>query len=263
MSSPTIDPFVDEHGEARIIRGVSALSNAPRVAELAGMVGFDTIWIEVEHGPVSWNDVEILCMAAKAGGSFPSVRIPGNDRENILRSLESGAEFVVVPMINTAADAQQLVEHGKFPPLGRRGFNTRSRGLQYGMQGTAVEHQAANQRTHLFAQIESLEAVQNVDAICQVEGLTGIVVGPGDLSSDMGHPGEFTNPKVIAVVEDVMRAARTAGKHAGLVMVPGPMLDAAVAAGCDLLYSGTDLASLVTSWQGLLQTLPQTAQGPS
>lgn len=256
MTNSVIDPFVNEHGEARVVRGVSVLSNAPRVAELAGMVGFETIWIEVEHGPASWTDVEMLCMAARAGGCFPTVRIPGNDRQDILRSLEAGAEFVVVPMINTAVDAQQIVEHGKFPPLGRRGFNTRSRGLQYGLRGTAVEHAAANERTHLFAQIESLEAVRNLEAICEVEGLTGIVVGPGDLSADMGHPGEFTNPDVIAVVEGVMRTARAAGRHAGLVMVPGPMLDAAVAAGCDLLYSGTDLASLVSSWDTLLKTLP-------
>ncbi len=260
MSHPAIDPFVDEHGRSRIVRGVSVLSNAPRVAELAGMLGIDTVWIEVEHGSVSWSEVEMLCMGARAGGCVPTVRIPSNEREPILRSLEVGAQIVVVPMIDNASDAQKIVEYGKFPPLGRRGFNTRSRGLQYGLRGTDVEQQAANQRTHLFAQIESLEAVQNVETICQVEGLAGIVVGPGDLSADMGHPGEFTNPELIANVEHVMRAARSAGKHAGLVMAPGPMLEAAAGAGCDLMYCGTDLASLVSSWDTLMKSLPQPAQ---
>ena len=262
MSHPAIDPFVDEHGRSRIVRGVAVLSNAPRVAELAGMLGIDTVWIEVEHGAAGWSEVELLCMGARAGGSLPTVRISSNDRQEILRSLEAGAQIVVVPMIDNAADAQKIVEYGKFPPLGRRGFNTRSRGLQYGLRGSAVEQQSANQRTHLFAQIESLEAVQNVEAICQVEGLAGIVVGPGDLSADMGHPGEFTNPELIATVERVIQTARSAGKHAGLVMAPGPMLEAAVGAGCDLMYCGTDLASLVTSWESLLKSLPQPEKRP-
>ena len=256
MSHSASDPFVDEHNRARIVRGVSVLTNAPCLTELAGLLGFETVWIDVEHGSASWTEVQSLCVAAQASGCIPTVRISSNERDPVLRSLEAGAQIVVVPMINNATDAERIVEYGKFPPVGRRGFNTRSRGLHYGLRGAVAEQAAANESTHLFAQIESLEAVQNVEAICQVPGLTGIIVGPGDLSADMQRPGEFTDPQLIATVETVIRTARAAGRHAGIVIAPGVMLDAAVAAGCDLMYCGTDLAGVASSWETLLDSLP-------
>lgn len=256
MALQVVDPFVDDRGRPRILRGVAIQSNAPRVAELAGMVGFETIWIDVEHGAVSWTEVENLCLGAEAAGCIPTARIPSNGRRDVLRSLEAGAQIVVVPMIDNAAEAEKIVEYGKFPPLGRRGFNLRSRGLQYGLSQSGLALEEANQRTYLFAQIESKEAVANVEAICNVSGLAGIVVGPGDLSADMGRPGAFTDPEVIATVESVVRTARSLGKHAGVVIGPGPMLDAAIAAGCDLTYCGSDIGSMTASWKCLLETVP-------
>ena len=159
-------------------------------------------------------------------------------------------------MIDDVDQAKQIVQYGKFPPLGRRGFNFRSRGLQYGLSQSGSALAEGDQRTHLFAQIESLAAVTNVEAICQVPGLAGIVVGPGDLSADMGRPGEFDDPELIATVESVVRTARSLGKHAGVVVSPGAMLDAAFAAGCNLTYCSSDLASLTSSWKTILQAVP-------
>ena len=256
MAHLMVDPFVDSQGNPRLLRGIAIQSNAARVAELAGMLGFETVWIDVEHGPTSYTEVEYLCMGAEAAGCVPSVRIPSNNRSHILRSLEAGAHILVVPMIDNAEQAQQIVEHGKFPPLGHRGFNFRSRGLQFGLTETGSHLQDANERTQLFAQIESLEAVSNVESICQVEGLAGIVIGPGDLSADMGRPGEFTDPEVIATVESVVRTARANGKHAGVVVSPGPMLDTAIAAGCNLAYCSSDLACMMSHSKQLLEQVP-------
>jgi len=256
MAHVQLDPFVDGADRARILRGVAVQTYAPRAAELAGMLGFETIWIDVEHGPASYTEVETLLMAAESAGCIATVRIPNNEREHILRALEVGTQILVVPMIDTAEQAEQIVRFGKFPPLGRRGFNLRSRGLQYGLSQSGSALDEGNQHTHLFAQIESLEAVANVAAICQVEGLAGIVVGPGDLSADMGRPGQFDDPELIATVESIMRMARALGKHAGLVVGPGPLLDAALVAGCDLTYCGSDVGSLSSAWQRLLAKIP-------
>ncbi|MCA9231818.1 MAG: hypothetical protein KDA57_14300 [Planctomycetales bacterium] len=256
MAHRTSDPFVGENGKPRIVRGVAIQTYAARAAELACMLGFETIWIDVEHGPSSYTEVETLCMAAEAAGGVATVRIPNNSREQILRALESGAQILVVPMIDDAEQAMQIVRHGMFPPLGRRGFNFRSRGLQYGLSKSGSALTEANQRIRLFAQIESLAAVDQVEAICQVAGLAGIVVGPGDLSADMGRPGEFNDPELIATVQSVIHTARSSGKHAGIVVSPGPLLEAAIAAGCDLTYCGSDLGSLTSSWNQVLQTVP-------
>ncbi len=250
------DPFVDTHGRPRTVRGVTINSNAPRLAEMAGLLGFDTVWIDVEHGPPGFAEVEALCTAADAGGAIATVRIPDNQRHHVLRTVEVGGRIVVVPMVNTAAEARAIVEYGKFPPLGRRGFNQRSRGLRYGLEPTLESFAAANARTHFFAQIETTDAVRNLDAICAVEGLAGVFVGPGDLSTSLGKMGAFTDTTVIAAAAEIIRRARLQGKHAGILAMPGPLLDAALAAGCDLVFAGSDLTNLATTWRSLLSALP-------
>jgi 4-hydroxy-2-oxoheptanedioate aldolase len=250
------DPFVDASGRPRVVRGVTISTNSTRLAELAGMIGFETVWIDVEHGTPGFVEVEALCMAIESGGAVPTVRIPDNQRHHVLRTVEAGGRIIVVPMVNTAADARSIVEHAKFPPLGKRGFNQRSRGLRYGLEPPLASFAAANERTHLFAQIETVEAARNLDAICGVEGLGGVFVGPGDLSASLGKPGAFADPGVISEIERIIRRARSLGKHAGILAMPGPLLDASLAAGADLVFAGSDITNVATAWKSLLAALP-------
>ncbi len=249
------DPFCDASGQARVLRGVAIISGAPRIAEMAGRLGFDTVWIEVEHGPAGFTEVEALCMAAESGGAIPTVRLPDHHRHHVLRALEVGARIVVVPMVNDAETTRELVRHGKFPPLGQRGFNTRSRGLNYGLDNLLESFQTANAGTHLIAQIETLEAVQNLEAICGVEGLSGILIGPGDLSVSAGKTAAFTDPEMIALVADIIQRTRACGKHAGILVAPGPMLEAALAAGADFVFIGGDVNDLAKAWRGVMETV--------
>lgn len=247
-----MDPFLDEAGQPRVLRGVAVLSRAPQLAEMAGQLGFDTVWIDVEHGGVSFSEVETLCMAAESGGAVPSVRLPDHHRHHVLRALEVGARIVIVPMVNDAEIAREVVRWGKFPPPGERGFNTRSRGLNYGIDDVPTMLARANEHTHLIAQIETVEAVRNLEAICAVEGLSGILIGPGDLSVSAGRTAAWTDPELISLVADTIRRARAAGKHAGILVAPGPMLDAAFVAGCDLAFIGGDINDLARAWRALL-----------
>lgn len=249
------DPFVAADGTARRLRGVAVVTGSPKIAEMAGRLGFEAVWIEVEHGGASYSEVEALCMAATAGGAVPCVRIPSGDREHVLRALEAGARLVIVPMINDADMARALVRHGKFAPLGERGFNTRSRGLHYGLNGMDKLRETfddANASTHLICQIETREAVENCAAICAVPGISGVLVGPGDLSVSLGITGQFTHPLLLSTVESVMATARTASKHAGILVAPGPLLEAAYASGCDLAFVGGDINDLARTWRALL-----------
>jgi 2-keto-3-deoxy-L-rhamnonate aldolase RhmA len=241
-------------------------SGSPRLAELAARVGFETVWIEMEHGPAHFEQVEQLCMAIEVGGGIPAVRVPDGQRHHVLRALEVGARIVIVPMVNTVQQARQVVEFGKFPPVGCRGYNVRSRGVDYGLGGSSPEKrqslfQAANHRTHLFAQVESMQAVQDLDQICQVQGLSGIFIGPGDLSASMGLVGKLDDGPMLELVSQCVRTARAAGKHAGILVPPGPLLDAAVAAGADLLFYSGDVTELGVVWPNLLQRVPVTAVG--
>jgi 2-keto-3-deoxy-L-rhamnonate aldolase RhmA len=252
----TPDPFFDTEGSPRVLRGVTINSNAPRLAELAGLIGFETVWIDVEHGTAGYAEIEMLCMAAESGGAIPTVRIPDQHRHHVLRTVEAGARIVVVPMIEDAEQAREIVTHGKFAPLGCRGFNTKSRGVRYGLEPVVEAFPAANRRTHFFAQIESLRSVSNLESILRVDGLAGVFIGPGDLSASLGRPGEFGDRELLDMVSHITQQARRAGRHAGILAAPGPLLDAALHAGADLVFAGSDLGDLTVRWRSLLAGVP-------
>jgi 4-hydroxy-2-oxoheptanedioate aldolase len=246
------DFFTDADGRPRRLRGVSILTGSTRLAEIAARLGFEIVWIEMEHGTSGFERVEAIVTSVQAGGAAAAVRVPGQERHHILRALEVGADFVIVPMVNTAEQAARVVEFGKFPPVGQRGFNTRSRGVRYGLEPLLSAFAAANRDTHLIAQIETAEAAANARAICAVPGLSGILVGPGDLSASLGVTGEFNHPKVIEMATSAIRDAKAAGLHAGILVAPGKLLDAAIAAGCDFMFYGSDIGDVSAAWRGLL-----------
>lgn len=245
------DIFKDGTGKDRVLLGCSVSSASTRIAELAVRVGFDTVWIDMEHATADLATTEALCVATEAGGGIPLVRAMGFRREHILHALEAGGRIIAVPLVNDAAAAREVVRHGKFRPLGERGFNTMSRGMRLGLDPN--EMAVANDKTYLMPQIESLEAVKNLDGILAVKGLSGIFLGPGDLSSDMGRPGRFDDPEVGDLVCRCVRKARDAGLHAGVLTGQPSLLDAALDAGADLCIITTDLRELISAWRILLK----------
>jgi 4-hydroxy-2-oxoheptanedioate aldolase len=255
FASAIQDLFLAAEGKPRIVRGVAIYSSSPRLAEVAIRVGFETVWIEMEHGPTDFATAEVICQAVEAVGGCASIRVPDGQRCHVLRALEVGARIVIVPMVNTAEQARQVVQFGKFPPVGQRGYNTRSRAVSFGLTDKHAAFAAANERTHLFVQIETTEAVSNLDAICGVEGLSGILIGPGDLSMSLGCGGDLLSPRTIETATDCIRRAKAAGKHAGILVGPGPLLEAAIGAGADLVFSGGDITDLVVPWRRLLETI--------
>jgi len=251
--SSELNLFVDEMGKSRIVWGVSLYSASPRMAELACRIGYDTVWIEMEHGPTDFRLAEAICYATLAHGGIPLIRLPDASRNFVLKAVEVGARILVVPMVNDAATASQIVQHAKFPPVGSRGLNANTPGTEFGLQGVHAVLQETNEKLNLFAQIETRSAVENIDEICQVRGLTGVFVGPSDLSVDLGIPGEFENPILIETITDVITRARSSGKKAGIFVAPGKLLDTAIGAGAELIIVGGDVANLKVAWSKLLE----------
>ncbi len=174
----------------------------------------------------------------------------------MLRALEIGTRIILVPMVNDAAYAKRIVDVGKYSPIGHRGFNLRSRGLGFGLENPHDAMARANERTHLFAQIETTEAVANVDDILAVDGLSGIFMGPADLAVSMGKTGQMADPELRETVVSCMAKAKAAGKLSGIFTLPGPLLSAALDAGCDLVICGGDVMNLGTAWTQLLSEIP-------
>ena len=253
-----LDPFKHENGDPRILAGAGVWSGSPRFAELAARIGFDVVWIDMEHASADFATAEAMCVAAEAGGAIPLVRTMGYHRDHILRALEAGGKIIVSPMVNDAAAAREIVRFGKYRPLGQRGFYTRSRGLRFGLSPDRFEE--ANAGTVFLPQIETLEAVANLDEILAVEGLGGVFIGPGDLSADMGKPGRYEDPELVELICDCLRRARAAGLHAG-VLPPVPSLSEKVlAAGADLCIFASDINPIISVWQEELPAFRRSAE---
>src|SRR6185295_756947 len=109
------DPFRNSKGQPRLMRGVTVYTGSARLAELAARVGFEAVWIELEHSPTSWNQAEAMCAAIDAAGAVPTIRVPNWERPNVLLAVEVGARIIVVPMVNTPEQAREVVRHAKFP----------------------------------------------------------------------------------------------------------------------------------------------------
>lgn len=183
------------------------------LVELLAQLGFDVIFVDCEHGPAGWDDVENMVRAAELWGSTAIVRVQANDPSTITRALDRGAGGVQVPHVNTRAQAEAAVRAAKFAPIGHRGFaGGRS---AFGVQGSFTDH--ANAETLLVLMLEEVEALRNLDEILAVEHVDAFFIAPGDLSQSMGYPGQVGHPAVQAAIDDAVRRTRAAGKAPGVL----------------------------------------------
>jgi 2-keto-3-deoxy-L-rhamnonate aldolase RhmA len=193
----------------RLMRGVE-------IAAIAKSAGFDCLYIDLEHCSFSLETVSQISMTATALGVTPMVRVPGLDKAFISRTLEAGAQGIIVPHLENRAQAVEVVDAAKFPPLGSRsllGINphTLFRG------GPAPEiMQKMNEATLVVGMIESVNAVQNADDIASVEGLDLLLIGTNDLCNSLGVPGQLDHASVREAYRHVAAACRAKGKHLGV-----------------------------------------------
>lgn len=213
---------------------------APEAVEVLAAAGFDWLFLDAEHSPLSPADVQRMVMAA---GRVPCVvRLPANDEVFIKQTLDAGAAGLIVPMVNSASEAASIVKRAKYPPQGVRGVGT-SRALGYGY-GIADYVARANLETAVIVQAEHIDAVNAIDDIVAVPGLDGIFVGPFDLSASMGLPGQVNEPTVVAAIEKVAAAAKQANLPLGYFGVGPETVQPWMARGFSFVACGVDLMML-------------------
>ncbi|MEM0453581.1 MAG: aldolase/citrate lyase family protein [Sulfolobales archaeon] len=188
----------------------------PEITEALSHLPFDWFVIDMEHTPLDVKDVEFLMMPLRFTNIVPIVRVPWNDFIVIKRVLDCGAQGILVPQVENKDEALQAVKAVKYPPWGIRGVGPR-RCVMYGFKSAKEYFKTANEETLVIVQIESENAVNNVEEILSVNGIDGVFVGPNDLSASLGIFQEFNNPKYIAAVDKVLNAAKAAGKIAGIM----------------------------------------------
>ena len=177
--------------------------------------GLDYVIIDTEHGCFSEETTADLILAAEKGGLLPFVRIGDIRRPYVLRMLDIGARGLIVPNIRTLKQVQKLIDCAKFPPLGRRGYcpnRTSGWGADEWSRDVFAYMDECNRRVKLIPQCETRDALEQIEEIAALPGVDGIFIGPFDLSTTMGIPGQFADPEFLAAELRIKKACEAAEK---------------------------------------------------
>lgn len=203
--------------QGKPVYGVFVPVWSPPIVEMIGNIGFDFVLLDAEHSPLSAETCEHLVRAADCVNITPLIRIAMNIRQNILRYLDIGALGVQMPMINSKEEVQDVMDSVKYPPVGKRGLAA-VRANNYGMKGSITDYvKEANQETLVVVQVETVEAAKNIKEIASAPGPDVVFIGPSDLSSAMGYPGQQNHPEVQKMIEHLVKEIHAAGKASGTI----------------------------------------------
>lgn len=234
----------------------------PRVTEIAGLSGTDAVWLCMEHVPNDWVGLENQIRAARLHNIDSLVRVAKGSYSDYVRPLEADATGIIVPHVLTADEARQIVEWVRFRPIGNRPLDGGNVDGQFCQVPIEDYLRHSNEERVIILQIESPEALANVEAIAAVPGYNGILFGPGDFSHRIGKPGQINAPEVVAARQRVAAAARKHGKFAMTAGLFAPMGDLVAEGhqvfnvGADVLGLGTYAKERVELMRGQIDALP-------
>lgn len=229
----------------------------PNLAYLLAECGFDFFIIDNEHGAYSPETISNMIAAARGAGISIVVRIPEIRREAIMKPLDSGATGLLVPMVDTAEQAEEIMTFAKYPPMGNRGVALSRAHSSYG-QPDAVEYlEQANRKTFIAVQAESPRAIENLDSIATTPGVDAIFVGPADLSVSMGIPGQLTHPKEVEAIEKVIAICREHDVVPGIHMAKLETLEDWIRRGMRFVTFSSDIDLLARAAQESLVRLKE------
>jgi 4-hydroxy-2-oxoheptanedioate aldolase len=229
--------------------GLWAMLSSPITVEILAGAGFDWLVLDTEHAPNELPMVLSQLQAAKGGTAHPVVRVPWNDMVAIKRFLDIGAPTILIPYVQTAEEARQAVAATRYPPAGVRGFAGGARASDYGRIKDYA--QSCQEQICVLVQVETRQALANIEKIAAVPGIDGLFIGPGDLAADCGHAGELEHPGVLAMIEDAIKRIRAAGKPPGILTGNEALARRYLELGCVFTAVGSDTGLLARSAEAL------------
>jgi 4-hydroxy-2-oxoheptanedioate aldolase len=212
---------------------------SPLSAEVVAQQPFDWVGIDWQHGFIDYEMTAAMIQSISVGGAYPLIRVTANEPWMIMKALDMGAAGVIVPLVNSRAEAERAVEASYYPPKGRRSF-----GPVRNAPSVGVEPDEANDRVACFVMIETREGFEDLDAICATPGLTGVFIGPDDLRLSLGAPKGDPDP---AVLSRVLGSCRENGIVAGIHSGTGEVAQTRAEQGFGLIAIGSDADFLADS----------------
>jgi len=186
-----------------------------KLVEMGGLLGFDGVWIDMEHQDYGYDQVFEMCLACRASGIEAMVRIRKSGDHSVYRAFEAGATGIMVPHVKSADEARWVVRNGRFYPQGRRGMDGAEAAAGYALAPMLEYMEHANRETFIAVQIEDAEALDQLDAIAAVPGVDILFFGAQDMSQSLGMPWQLDHPKILEARSRVAEAARKHGKWWG------------------------------------------------
>lgn len=225
-------------------------------AEICGGAGFDWVLIDGEHAPFDLNSIRLHLQALAPHNTSPIVRIEEGNPTLIKRILDIGAQTLLVPMINTAEQAEQVVEAAMYPPTGTRGIGSSlTRAAQWNR--TPQYLRRANDQVCILVQVETKQAIENIEQIASVPGVDGVFIGPSDLSGSMGHIGNPGHPEVVAAIDYAIEKIQQAGKAVGILSIDPQQAQKYARRGVKFIGAGVDTLLLRNGAEALAAQLKQ------
>ena len=253
MSNPFKTLLASEALPAGYPVGSWVMSASPLVAEAMGCAGFDWLLLDMEHTPLDLLGLVHVLQAIAGTQSVPVTRVPWNDAVMVKRVLDAGAQTLMFPFVQNAQEAQSAVAACKYTPEGVRGMAAMSRASRF---GTVKDHfKVANATVSVIVQVETPQAMANIEEIATVAGVDSVFMGPGDLSGAMGHVGDLMHPEVVALMADGVRRCHQVGKPVGTVGGTPEAVATYRAAGFDYIACASDLGLMMRNCASVLSAI--------
>ena len=220
------------------------------IGKIMKTCGYDWLFIDMEHNSMSIDTAAQISVAAQDAGIAPIVRVPGFQHFHATRALDGGAQGVVVPHVDTAEVAAEMVSNCKYPPVGHRSVTGRLPQVNFEAHPQDEVTRSVNIATLVVVMVETPTAVENVEAVAAVPGVDSVLVGTNDLCTEMGIPGAVGDARIQEIMERVVAACRAHGKHPGLggVYEP-PLMERYIRMGMRLILCGNDLTMMMAAAQ--------------
>ena len=227
----------------------------PGAPSIFAAAGYDFVFIDMEHGNYNMETAADLIRGAKSAGIATIVRVPRLETFFISRILDAGAEGIMIPMSSTKEQAEEIIRYSKYPPLGHRGFGNQTGQTDYKPLKTADFLKEANEHTLIVAQIETREAIENIDSILSIEGIDVGLIGPNDLSISMGIPDQMGSEIITKAIDKVVETAKKKRKASGIHIGNIEVLKKWRAKGMTVLAYSTDISFMYSASKSSLEDL--------
>lgn len=238
-----------------LLYGTHIFCGSPSLTECIAMIGFDIMWIDMEHTAIGIEILQNNLIAARAGGTPAMVRIPWNDKILAKPVLDMGPDCILFPNVRTPDEAKAAAAACEYPPYGERGYGP-LRALDYGAVEPLEYVTGIHRQMLRFIQIEDIAAVECLDDIVEVKGIDGYIVGPNDLSASLGHLGDTSNPEMMPVYDRISKIMKKHGKVFGVSVGYDPVtISQWRERGAKMIFSGSDVSYVYEGAASMLKKL--------